>query len=229
VTPAVVKPPEPKKLEPAELLALLESDEPPVVVDVRAPVEFERFHISGSVNVPFRDDADAFVAALPEGAKAGPIAFYDDGGSSKSGHDAAAAALERGAGKALWFEAGLAAWQARGLPFEGKGLGTERVATAEEVARWLAAKEKVLIIDVRTAKESRDDPFAGTENAPLDALLAKSKAWPAAVKILLVDYSGGRSRVGYAKLIEAGVAADRLWVMDKGKAGLDAARKPKPK
>lgn len=41
------------EVSPAELERLLESDEPPVVVDIRTQMAFERGHIPGSRNIPF--------------------------------------------------------------------------------------------------------------------------------------------------------------------------------
>ena len=37
---------------PAELLEKLESDNPPLVVDVRSPREYESGHLDGAVNIP---------------------------------------------------------------------------------------------------------------------------------------------------------------------------------
>lgn len=41
------------EISPAELEALLEADDPPVIVDIRSPLDFEREHIPDSRNVPF--------------------------------------------------------------------------------------------------------------------------------------------------------------------------------
>jgi rhodanese-related sulfurtransferase len=41
------------EIDPDEVERLLESDDPPRVVDIRAPGAFERGHIPGSENVPF--------------------------------------------------------------------------------------------------------------------------------------------------------------------------------
>jgi rhodanese-related sulfurtransferase len=41
------------EIDPDEVKQLLKSDDPPRVVDIRAPGAFERGHIPGSENVPF--------------------------------------------------------------------------------------------------------------------------------------------------------------------------------
>jgi rhodanese-related sulfurtransferase len=41
------------EITPDEVAALLESDDPPRIVDIRSPAAFARGHIPGSVNLPF--------------------------------------------------------------------------------------------------------------------------------------------------------------------------------
>lgn len=59
-----------------ELSAAFKEDEPPLVVDIRSPVEYEREHIEGSVNIPLAQlpaeiervaDADHVVTVCPHG------------------------------------------------------------------------------------------------------------------------------------------------------------------
>ena len=50
-------------LSPAELLARLESPAPPLVVDLRKPVEFGVAHIPGAVNIPL-DELEARIDEL---------------------------------------------------------------------------------------------------------------------------------------------------------------------
>ncbi|MFB6107921.1 MAG: rhodanese-like domain-containing protein [Haloplanus sp.] len=64
------------EISPEEVEALLESDDPPRVVDIRSPGAFGRGHIPGSENVPFGDlpdriesfaGADRIVTVCPHG------------------------------------------------------------------------------------------------------------------------------------------------------------------
>ena len=64
------------EISPAEVERLLDSDDPPRVVDIRSPDAFARGHIPGSENVPFATltdtveslaDADHIVTVCPIG------------------------------------------------------------------------------------------------------------------------------------------------------------------
>ena len=64
------------EISPSEVEALLETDDPPRVVDIRSPAAFRRGHIPGSENIPFNelpqrvaslDDADHIVTVCPHG------------------------------------------------------------------------------------------------------------------------------------------------------------------
>ena len=64
------------EISPEAVADLLESDDPPRVVDIRAPGAFARGHIPGSENVPFAElpdrvgslaDADRIVTVCPHG------------------------------------------------------------------------------------------------------------------------------------------------------------------
>jgi rhodanese-related sulfurtransferase len=79
------------EIDPDEVAAALESDDPPAVVDIRSRKAFERGHLPGSVNVPMEaipqhvdrlSDADHIVTVCPHGQAsiqaARLIASYED-------------------------------------------------------------------------------------------------------------------------------------------------------
>jgi rhodanese-related sulfurtransferase len=64
------------EIQPSELEATLDTDDQPLVVDIRQPGAFEQGHIPGSVNIPFPRlpqqvdrvaDADHVVTVCPHG------------------------------------------------------------------------------------------------------------------------------------------------------------------
>ena len=64
------------EISPEEVRELLDSDDPPRVVDIRSPDAFARGHIPGSENVPFHEltdcvdafeDAERVVTVCPHG------------------------------------------------------------------------------------------------------------------------------------------------------------------
>ena len=97
----------------AELHALGESGEAPVVIDVRTSDEYASGHIPGAINIPFDQIAQRIAEIeTPQG-----VALYCMvGPRARKGESALLAA---GYKKVLHLEGGLAAWQAAGLPVEG--------------------------------------------------------------------------------------------------------------
>lgn len=64
------------EVDPKEVETLLDGENPPRVVDIRAPGQFARGHIPGSLNIPFGElptrvaeigDADRIVTVCPHG------------------------------------------------------------------------------------------------------------------------------------------------------------------
>ena len=72
---------EPKTLDAATLRKELgaKGKKQPILIDVRSPEEFAAEHIPGAINIPFKDDPAAFVAAFPRDAKKRPLRMYCNG------------------------------------------------------------------------------------------------------------------------------------------------------
>ncbi len=96
------------------LHALRESGVAPVVIDVRTAEEYASGHIPGAVNIPF----DQIAQRIAEVDAPNGVALYCMvGPRARKGESALLAA---GYQAVLHLEGGLAAWQAAGLPVEGK-------------------------------------------------------------------------------------------------------------
>jgi len=98
------------RVTPAEAAAALESSTPPLVVDVRAPREWQQSHIAGAINVPLNHLAER-IGEVPADR---PVLVHCAGGYRSS---IAAGMLQR-AGRTNLTElsGGIAAWEAAGLP-----------------------------------------------------------------------------------------------------------------
>jgi glyoxylase-like metal-dependent hydrolase (beta-lactamase superfamily II)/rhodanese-related sulfurtransferase len=98
------------RVTPAEAAAALASEAPPLVVDVRAPREWQTSHIDGSVNIPLNHLSQR-IAEVPPGRA---VLVYCAGGYRSS---IAAGLLQlQGHTNLTELNGGLAAWEAASLP-----------------------------------------------------------------------------------------------------------------
>jgi phage shock protein E len=97
-----------------ELIAQLASEAPPLVLDVRTPVEYEAGHVPSALNIPYTELSDRLSEISI--AKQGAVVVY-----CKSGRRAGFAETvlrEAGFTGLLHLEGDMSAWQAAGLPLE---------------------------------------------------------------------------------------------------------------
>jgi rhodanese-related sulfurtransferase len=100
------------RVTPAEAAGALASSTPPIVVDVRAPREWQKSHIEGSVNIPLNHLAER-IEEVPANR---PVLVHCAGGYRSS---IAAGILQRhGRTNLTEMSGGLAAWEAAGLPVQ---------------------------------------------------------------------------------------------------------------
>lgn len=100
------------RVTPTEAAALLASGTPPLVVDVRAPREWQESHIEGSVNIPLNH----LVERLSELPVRQPVLVHCAGGYRSS--IAAGVLQSRGRVHVVELNGGIAAWEAAGLPVQ---------------------------------------------------------------------------------------------------------------
>jgi hydroxyacylglutathione hydrolase len=99
-----------ERLSPAVAAERLRSNEPPRIVDVRSPHEYETKHIDGSLSIPLNHLAER-VPDLPTDR---PLLVHCAGGYRSS---IAASVLQKaGVARLSELAGGLAAWEAAGLP-----------------------------------------------------------------------------------------------------------------
>lgn len=119
-----------RRVDTAELVALMRSPTPPVLIDVAAGatemLPTALHFLSGGL--AFADEAqeaaydrrfrDMLEAALPD--KGAAVVFYCSGSSSWQSVNASLRAAKAGYGQVIWYRGGLHAWQSAGLPTVGK-------------------------------------------------------------------------------------------------------------
>ena len=124
---------------PGALQALAAGPVPPVLLDVRSPLEFDSEHITGSINVP----VEALASRLETLPSAGDIVLICRSGVSAT---VAADTLARAGRRARVLEGGILAWRRARLPLRE---GRKRLAVDRQVQ--LVAGGMVLLGSVLTA------------------------------------------------------------------------------
>jgi rhodanese-related sulfurtransferase len=98
------------RVTPAEAAGALASSTPPMIVDVRAPREWQKSHIEGSVNIPLNHLAER-IEEVPTNR---PVLVHCAGSYRSS--IAAGILQARGRHNLTELNGGLVAWEAAGLP-----------------------------------------------------------------------------------------------------------------
>jgi hydroxyacylglutathione hydrolase len=98
------------RVTPAEAASLIGSASPPLVVDIRAPREWQKSHLEGSVNIPLNH----LIERINELPVEQPLLVHCAGGYRSS--IAAGVLQQRGRVKLTELTGGITAWEAAGLP-----------------------------------------------------------------------------------------------------------------
>jgi rhodanese-related sulfurtransferase/glyoxylase-like metal-dependent hydrolase (beta-lactamase superfamily II) len=98
------------RVTPAEAAAALGSSTPPLVLDIRAPKEWQKSHLDGSVNVPLNH----LVERMNEVPASRPVLVHCAGGYRSS--IAAGLLQQHGRTNLTELSGGITAWEAAGLP-----------------------------------------------------------------------------------------------------------------
>ena len=104
-----------EKISRTDLLARIQSGDPPPIVDVRSAGEYREGHVPGALHVPFYS-AIGRADEIPAAQGAEPVVLYCEHGPR--------AGLARmglwltGLGRVVYLEGHMTAWRADGLPIE---------------------------------------------------------------------------------------------------------------
>jgi rhodanese-related sulfurtransferase len=96
-------------VRPADLDAMLQAENPPVIVDVREPWEYQMGHVAGAVLIPLGQLAGRATELDLEQ----PVAVICQSGSRSQ--SAAALLAQKGFKKVYNVQGGMSAWQMSGL------------------------------------------------------------------------------------------------------------------
>ncbi len=103
----------PSHISPEELLAVIQSDHPPLIIDVRSYGEYDAGHVPGARHIPFYS---LFARRSEISSAAGPLVIY-----CEHGPRAGIAKLQlwaAGFHDVRYLDGHMSRWKARGLPVE---------------------------------------------------------------------------------------------------------------
>jgi rhodanese-related sulfurtransferase len=204
-------------ITPAELAALMRSDTPHAVLDLRERGAYERGHIFRATSLP-RRLLEFRLPALVTAATT-PLVVYDDDGRLASLARPVLAAM--GHGQARVLAGGLAAWRAAGRPIvqgvnvPSKVFGEQVLHGAKtphvgphELARRIAAGDDLVIVDARTPEEYTRGCVPGAWNVPGGELVLRIGELVTRPTTTIVVHCGGRTRsyIGAESLRRMGLA-----------------------
>jgi rhodanese-related sulfurtransferase len=220
-------------ISPGQLAALLRSEAPHAVLDLRERGAYERGHIFRATSLPRR----LLELRLPRlvTARRTPLVVYDDEGTLA---DLARPTLDAmGYADVRVLTGGLAAWRASGravvqgvnVPSKAFGermlreRGTPQVGP-RELQRWMEAREDMVIVDARTREEYVRGCIPGAWHVPGGELVLRITDLAPRPRTTIVVHCGGRTRsyIGAESLRRMGLP-NRVVALENGTMGWDLA------
>jgi thioredoxin 1 len=135
-----------QQLQPKEVQSLIQSKNPPVLLDVRSPDEFSRGYLTGAVNIDY--NSEAFESDIMKLDKLKPYVVYCLSGGRSS--DAAAFMRSNGFKNVLELKGGVMAWEKAGLTLSNQSVETAKQSLSAmdmNAFEKLMKQDKTVLID----------------------------------------------------------------------------------
>lgn len=176
-----------------------------LVIDARNPEEYQEVHIPRSINVPekkFDDNKNL----LPEDKKT-TLVFYCNGIKCGKSKRAAKKAVEMGYANVLVYKEGMPVWEEMNYPIYAgpdyeKKIETTKLLSAQLKEIVDSGASDFTIVDVRDETEFGEGHIPGAVNIPVERFAKESANLDKDKKIVVYCNSGGRSYLGYRKLMK---------------------------
>ena len=178
-----------------------------LLVDLRAPEEYQASHLMGAVNLPYAE-LDQWMSRLPSGVL---VILYDRDGSSADG--AAQTLQQAGFPEARSLLGGLDQWM---FAYQDKYLFTTGESPAVSTSgatspaqpyhvavAWLD-RNFLLLIDLRPEEEYQARHLLGAISLPYEELAQWTTSLPQSVSIVLYDHDGSVSDPAAQAMQQAG-------------------------
>ncbi len=176
-----------------------------LVIDARNPEEYQEVHIPRSINLPEKKFADN-EHLLPESKKT-TIVFYCNGVKCGKSKRAAIKAVKLGYKNVLVYKDGMPVWEELNYPIYAgpdyeKKIETTKTSPEEMKVIIDSNADDYTLVDVRDESEFAEGHIPGAINIPIERFAAESGKLDKKKKIIVYCNSGGRSYLGYRKLMK---------------------------
>jgi rhodanese-related sulfurtransferase len=176
-----------------------------LVIDARNPEEYQEVHIPGSINLPektFDENRDL----LPNDKKA-TVVFYCNGVKCGKSKRAAKKVVAEGYKDVLVYKDGMPVWEEMNYPIYAGADYEKKIETAKfspaELKKLIDSQaDDLIIVDVRDENEFAEGHIPGAINIPVARFAVESGKLDNKKKIIVYCNSGGRSYLGYRKLLK---------------------------
>ena len=169
-----------------------------LVIDGRAPADYDAAHIPGSVGVTLEHAGFGTKVAWIRGAAPLLLVGYDDDAAAQMALLLAAVGLDD-ATESL--AGGFEAWRAAGL-----GTESVAVATVAELAELRASRPGVQVLDVREHDEWAEERIPGSVHVPYHDLARTVPALDPAQPVAVICTTGTRSALAVGLVRRSGFA-----------------------
>lgn len=176
-----------------------------LVIDARNPEEYQEVHIPRSINLP--DKKFAQNKHLLPNSKKTTLIFYCNGVKCGKSKRSAKKAVDLGYKNVLVYKEGMPVWEEFNFPIYAgpdyeKKIETTKLSPEEMKAIIDSGADDFTIVDVRDESEFVEGHIPGAINIPVASFAAESGKLDKKKKIIVYCNSGGRSYIGYRKLMK---------------------------
>jgi rhodanese-related sulfurtransferase len=176
-----------------------------LVIDARNPEEYQEVHIPRAINLPEKK-FDESTNLLPENKKA-TLVFYCNGVKCGKSKRAAKKAAELGYTNILVYKDGMPVWEEMNYPIYAgpdyeKKIETTKLFPAQLKEMIDSGASDFTTVDARDESEFAEGHIPGAVNIPVERFAKESGSLDKDKKIIVYCNSGGRSYLGYRKLMK---------------------------
>lgn len=197
-----------KTISAKNLYALTQSEQLPVLLDVRDPNSFAAEHLVGSENI----NQSSLQKILSSSDKNKAYYLIDTLGLTPTEIQIMNLFYQAGFKNVAYLEGGLTEWKnelyptiTAGDPYSFTDQAKVNYISSNDLKKMLGDESDLYIIDVRTAKEFAAGHIPGAVNIYLDDLEAKRRTIPLGRKIILYDNDGLWAFQGAVRLFDMGI------------------------